>query len=62
MSDPKSATPADWLHAWREAVDPFGMLDACQRVQQAWLQAPGELNEQLATFTRDATTVQLHAA
>ena len=47
MSDPKPAAPADWLNAWREAVDPFGMLDACQRVQQAWLHTPKALNEQL---------------
>jgi polyhydroxyalkanoate synthase len=61
MSDPKPATPAEWLHAWREAVDPFGMLEACQRVQQAWLQAPKELNAHLSTLAHDATTVQLHA-
>ncbi len=61
MSDPKPAAPADWLNAWREAVDPFGMLDACQRVQQAWMHAPKVLNAQLAALAHDATTVQLHA-
>lgn len=61
MTDTSSEHPVEWLHAWREAVDPFGMLEACQQVQQAWLRQPGAMLEQFNAFTADATAVQVHA-
>ncbi len=61
MSEGKPIPPAVWLNAWREAVDPFGMLDACQRVTQAWLRSPRALNEQFTALAHDSTTVNLHA-
>ncbi|MDX1593391.1 MAG: class I poly(R)-hydroxyalkanoic acid synthase [Gammaproteobacteria bacterium] len=61
MRESNPVNPAAWLHAWREAVDPFGMLDACQRVQRAWLQSPERLGQQLTELAHDGTTVQVHA-
>ncbi|RLA35754.1 MAG: alpha/beta hydrolase [Gammaproteobacteria bacterium] len=61
MTESKISQPTEWLRAWREAVDPFGMLDACQRVQQAWLRQPKALAGQVNALAADATTVQLHA-
>jgi len=61
MTEPKTAPPAEWLRAWREAVDPFGMFDACQKVQQAWLQQPQALAEQFNALASDVATVQMHA-
>ncbi len=61
MTEPKTAPPAEWLRAWREAVDPFGMFGACQKVQQAWLQQPQALAEQFNALASDVATVQMHA-
>ena len=61
MNDDQPREPGAWLEAWREAVDPFGMLEACQRVQQAWLKQPRALAEQVNTFAAGALSVQLHA-
>jgi len=59
-----SKTPVDhgtWLRAWREAVDPFGLFDACRGVQQAWLQRPHALLREGDRFGSALTSVQLHA-
>ena len=61
MTEPKTAPPAEWLRAWREAVDPFGMFGACQKVQQAWLQQPQALAEQVNSLASDVATVLMHA-
>jgi polyhydroxyalkanoate synthase len=61
MNDDQPREPGAWLEAWREAVDPFGMLEACQRVQQAWLKQPRALAKQVNSFAAGALSVQLHA-
>lgn len=35
--------PCIWSHGQHDPFDPFGMVQACQRVQQAWLSQPQEL-------------------
>tara|TARA_R110002167_G_scaffold261065_2_gene467537 strand:- start:6408 stop:8117 length:1710 start_codon:yes stop_codon:yes gene_type:complete len=45
-----------------EATDPFGMLDACRQVQQAWLNQPLALSQKLFELGSGFTTLQLQAA
>lgn len=44
----------------RQTVDPFGILTSCMEVQQAWLQHPQELGEQMQQLGRDLLNVQLY--
>ncbi|HEY5719730.1 MAG TPA: alpha/beta fold hydrolase [Gammaproteobacteria bacterium] len=61
MSAPANLLPENWLKAVREAVDPFGMLDACRQVQQAYLRQPQAWLAELERFGSGLTAVQLHA-
>ncbi len=41
-----------------DALDPFGMLDACQQVQQAWLNQPQALSQKLFELGSGLVTLQ----
>lgn len=45
---------------FRRMLDPFGIISSCLEVQQAWLQHPAELMEQMQRLGSDLAELHLH--
>ncbi len=56
---PKQPVESPSMKALRQAVDPFGMLQACAGVQQAWMSRPAELAKQLGELSTQLAALQV---
>ena len=51
-----------WPHQQHDSLDPFGMFDACWRVQQVWLSQPQELFHQFCELGSGLAALQVQAS